>query len=234
MVSWNLNTLAFWRWWRTPLAHHLTFGEPGSLGKKNWPDIPVRFPPPWEWWIFPPFPSCRCETPFDLASLAKEERLGNWFAREQWSKSWRLEWNKQRWQRHLLWQLGRKPGPASLFSPIVLCCYSYIFDCFNFQSDLFFLVNVETYAIHGCYRWYFCSANLFLQPASGRIHSESSVCCGRKDVESCHDPSRKILNMFVLWLLCRKKRRIHETEVWMLLKIFCRDPISETKNGSGT
>ena len=25
--------LAFRRWWTTPLAHHLTFGEPGSLGK---------------------------------------------------------------------------------------------------------------------------------------------------------------------------------------------------------
>ena len=25
--------LAFRRWWRTPLAHHLTFGEPGSVGK---------------------------------------------------------------------------------------------------------------------------------------------------------------------------------------------------------
>ena len=88
---------------------------------------------------FPPFQVADV-WPFDLASLAKEERLGNWFAREQWSKSRRLEWNKQRWQRHLLWQLGRKPGPASLFSPVVLCCYSYIFDCFNCNTRMLWVI----------------------------------------------------------------------------------------------
>ena len=36
--------LAFRRWWRTPLAHHLTFGEPGSLGRKS--RSKILFPAP--------------------------------------------------------------------------------------------------------------------------------------------------------------------------------------------